>query len=328
MRTVADRYVKRVAAVLIALASTVGMLLLQGCSSGPVHTPAPARHAPSRPRILAPRPSPAVSRPVLAVKIDNVDAARPQTGIGGAELVYVEPVEGGLTRLVAVYGSRRPAVVGPVRSARPTDLELLAQYGRPTLAYSGAAPPLLPQLRSAPIVNASPKQVPGAYYRDPSRQAPHNLYLHPAALPTGSPGTATAPRTGPAPHGGAPTVHQLVHYRAATYDFRWSPSTRLWLVWLNGTPFTDTESGQVGVPTVVVQKVAVGAEPFPEDRTGATAPPAHTVGHGNATVLRNGKSYQVTWARSSPRSPTRYRSPDGRPLLLHPGPAWILLVPA
>ena len=80
--------------------------------------------------------------PVLAVKVDNSPAGRPWTGVEDADVVYVEPVEGGTTRLLAVFSSRLPASVGPVRSARESDVTVLGAYGRPALAFSGSAPEL------------------------------------------------------------------------------------------------------------------------------------------------------------------------------------------
>ena len=84
--------------------------------------------------------------PVLMVKIDNIGPARPATGLGSADVIYVEPMEGGLTRIAAVFSEHIPSVVGPVRSARQTDYDLLAQYGKPTFAYSGAVPQIVLQL--------------------------------------------------------------------------------------------------------------------------------------------------------------------------------------
>lgn len=86
---------------------------------------------------------------------------------------------------MAAYTGAPPAVIGPVRSARRTDIELLGQYGRPVLACSGAAPELLPALRAADVVGAAPAQAPGACYRDRDRQSPHNLYVRPTRLPGG-----------------------------------------------------------------------------------------------------------------------------------------------
>ena len=112
--------------------------------------------------------------PVLAVKIDNLAPARPQTGLAGADIVYVLPVEGGLSRFLAVYSSHVPPVIGPVRSAREDDLELLRQFGRPAFAYSGAQPQLLPVVERARTVDL---------YARPGRRL----------LPRSAPGRAAQP---------------------------------------------------------------------------------------------------------------------------------------
>ena len=104
--------------------------------------------------------------PVLAVKIDNLAPARPQTGLTSADIVYVIPVEGGLSRLLAVFSSHVPPVIGPVRSAREDDLELLRQFGRPAFAYSGAQPQLLPVVERARIIDLYSGRVRG-YFREP-----------------------------------------------------------------------------------------------------------------------------------------------------------------
>src|SRR5579871_3202296 len=120
-------------------------------------------------------------RPVLAVKIDNIVYARPQTGLRSADIIYVIPVEGGLTRYMAVYSSHVPPVVGPVRSARQSDLDLLKQFGTPAFAWSGATPHLVPFIERARIVDLYDALVNG-YYRDPNRIAPYNLYANTATL--------------------------------------------------------------------------------------------------------------------------------------------------
>lgn len=129
--------------------------------------------------------------PVLAVKIDNSPAARPQSGLESADVVYVEQVEGGLSRLMAVYATRLPESVGPVRSAREADLELLSQFDRPVLAFSGAQGRLLPLIDRAPLDPLTPG-TPGSkadvYVRGTTRSAPHNLYLQPRQLMDEPPG--------------------------------------------------------------------------------------------------------------------------------------------
>jgi hypothetical protein len=119
--------------------------------------------------------------PVLAVKIDNIMNARPQTGLGQADIVYVLPVEGGLSRFCAVFSAHFPPVVGPVRSARDDDLQLLRQFGRPAFAYSGAQPQLLPVVERARIVDLYAGRV-GGYHRDSRRIAPYNLYARTSQL--------------------------------------------------------------------------------------------------------------------------------------------------
>jgi hypothetical protein len=259
---------------------------------------------------------------VLAVKIDNAAAARPQTGLSAADVVYVEPVEGGLTRLVAVYTTKRPLLVGPVRSARQTDVELLAQFGRPVLAYSGAAPEVLPLL--APLVNASPQEVPDAYIRDPQRQAPHNLYVRPAALPV-SGVDSWLPQTGAAPPGGVPISNHQIHYAAASYEVTWSNGH--WLLSMDGTPLMSTESGRVSAVTVIVQRVTVNTGGHIEDVSGSPSPVAVTTGSGPATVLRDGMSFDATWSRPTASDPTSFTTQNGTTLPVATGSVWIMLTP-
>ena len=263
---------------------------------------------------------------VLAVKIDNVTGARPATGLASADVIYVEPVEGGLTRIIAIFSSKIPDLVGPVRSARETDIGVLGQYGRPTFAYSGAAPQIIPKLHAASVVNAAQSDVPNAYVRQSTHAAPHNLYLHPAGLPAGSgPTPQTVLDFGAAPAGGTAAPDTKLHYAAAAYEIRWAGDKAQ--IWMDGTPFTSTEGGQLGAATVIEQRVNISYEPFPEDETGAHAPIAQTVGSGPAVVLREGQSYQATWSRSDAGSPTRFTTTSGQDLPLATGPVWIFLLP-
>ena len=112
---------------------------------------APAGYLQAAMQLMSPftgEPVKALGR-VVVVKIDNIVQARPPTGLASADIVYLLPVEGGLSRIFAVFSSRFPAIIGPVRSAREDDLELLRQFGRPGFAYSGAAPHLLPFIARA-----------------------------------------------------------------------------------------------------------------------------------------------------------------------------------
>jgi hypothetical protein len=164
-------YVLRALAMALLVCTLSAALL--SCSGS---APPPAAAPPTSPIPSSPPPEPPVSpftglatdlgAPVLGVKIDNAAAARPQTGLDLADLVYIEPVEGGLSRLLAVYQSRFPPVVGPVRSTRLTDLQLLANFGRPALAFSGDAAEVGALLARAPVLDVSEEKQPRSYRRD------------------------------------------------------------------------------------------------------------------------------------------------------------------
>ncbi len=264
---------------------------------------------------------------VLAVKIDNIAQARPPTGLTKADIVYVLPVEGGLSRILAIFSSRFPPVVGPVRSAREDDLELLRQFGQPAFAYSGATPVLLPYIhRNARIVDLY-AGIAGGYYRDPSRVAPYNLYAHTRRLLAQSGDASKAHdngfRFGPAPAGGRPATSVPVAYPAASFTFTWSAAKGRWLVSMDGTPAGTADDGQLSAATVVIQHTTVRTSRFLE--YGSHPPYAESTGSGTAVVLRNGKAYQARWSRPDADGGTTFTTADGRPMTFAHGPVWVVL---
>jgi hypothetical protein len=266
--------------------------------------------------------------PVLAVKIDNIVYARPQTGLQSADLVYVIPVEGGLTRFMAVYSSHIPPVVGPVRSARQSDLDILKQFGRPAFAWSGATPHLVPFIERAPIVDLYALLV-GGYYRDPDRVAPYNLYANTRQLMREAPHASKARdigfRFGALPAGGKKIASYSVKYPAASYTFRWSAKDRRWLTWIDGSPARATEGGQLGGSTVIIQYTQISTSRFEE--YGGRPPYAKSVGSGRAVILRDGRAYTVHWSRPTLGSGTTFTLPNGKRMLFAPGQVWVVLAP-
>jgi len=264
--------------------------------------------------------------PVLAVKNDNIMNTRPQTGLGAADIVYVIPVEGGLTRFMAVFSSHIPPVIGPVRSAREDDLQLLGQFGRPAFAWSGAQTHLVPRIEHSNIVDLYANIARG-YYRDYRRIAPYNLYASGPALWRQAASASTAHGIGflfgPAPAGGQPAAAERVAYASASYGFTWSPSAKRWLVSIDGRPGMTTDSGQLSAATVVIQHVRVATSLFLE--YGSPPPYAYSVGAGNATVLRDGMAFQAHWSRPSPKGGTTYTTAGGQPMTFAPGPVWVVL---
>lgn len=264
--------------------------------------------------------------PVLAVKIDNVPEARPQTGLDAADIVYAEQVEGGLSRLMAVFATRFPRSVGPVRSARVSDLELLRQFHDPTLAFSGAQGKLLPLIDKAPLRSASPDEEGQAYYRGGGKAAPHNLYLRPERLMSSAPGAAaltTGFVYGAAPAGGKPTASRTVRYPAARFAFTWSGDRHRWLVTEDGTPTVTTDGKRVAPATVVVQYVKIRRSAY-HDVLGNNTPYTVTVGSGKADVLRDGRTYSVDWKRPKATDGTRFTTPDGKPMNFAKGQVWVI----
>ncbi|MET8831926.1 DUF3048 domain-containing protein [Streptomyces sp. NPDC004610] len=314
------RRITRAAALLVA-AATVSVTA--SCTSGTGKDDGRAPVSPPPATSESPRTA---TGPVLAVKIDNVPQARPQTGLDAADIVYVEQVEGGLSRLMAVYATQLPEAVGPVRSARESDLELLRQFDEPMLAFSGAQNKLLPVIDAAPVHAESPGTASDAYSRSADRASPHNLYVHPGKLlsaPPGADALTTGFRYGPAPSGGTPVNSTTVRFPAAEYTFTWSPQRDRWLVAMDGREAVTTDAGAVAPATVVVQHVTVRPSAL-HDSNGNYTPYTESVGSGTAEVLRDGKAYDARWDRPDASGGTRFTTDDGKPLNFADGQVWVV----
>ncbi|MBU6533226.1 DUF3048 domain-containing protein [Streptomyces mayonensis] len=315
---------RRAAALLTA--AVAAALAAGGCAAAPTaevdgRSPKPERSAAATADDAAP-----ASGPVLAVKVDNVPAARPQTGLEAADVVYAEPVEAGLSRLMAVYATELPESVGPVRSARESDLELLGQFDRPTLAFSGAQSKLLPLIDKAPLHAEPPGEDSEAYVRDEEQQAPHNLYLWPSRLlpePAGPAALTTGFSYGRAPAGGRAEPSRTVRYPSASFTFTWSESRDRWLVAMDGAPARTADGGQLAPATVVVQHVKVRESDF-RDFRGSNSPYVESVGSGRAEVLRDGRSWDARWKRGATGDGTTFTTADGSPLHFATGQVWVV----
>jgi Protein of unknown function (DUF3048) N-terminal domain/Protein of unknown function (DUF3048) C-terminal domain len=264
-------------------------------------------------------------RRVLIFKIDNVVQARPPKGLTEADIVYLLPVEGGLSRIMAVFSSHFPPVVGPVRSSREEDIKLLRQFGRPAFAFSGAQPALLPVVEHARIVDLYAGRV-GGYFRDYSRIAPYNLYARTRTLLREAPHASLAHdigfRFGTAPPGGTRIHSYSVSYQAAHFTFWWSHKQHRWLVSMDGRLARSASGKVLGGPTVVVQYTRVGTSVFRE--LGIRPPYAPTVGHGTALVLRNGRAYHALWSRPNKNGGTKFTLANGHRMLFARGQVWVV----
>jgi hypothetical protein len=267
--------------------------------------------------------------PVLAVKIDNTRSAKPQLGLRSADIIYVEQVEGGLSRIMAIFSSKLPPRIGPVRSARISDLHLLPQFGKPAFAYSGVQGKMKPYVAKGSLVDVSQDRSNTGYTRTGPHVAPYNLYGTPEQLLARAPGASKAGdigfRFGPAPDGGRPAASFTARYPAATLKFTWSAADRRWLVTQDGRPDSAGEGGRLGGSTIVVQQAHTTRSQF-HDFLGNYTPLVTTVGTGKATVLRDGKAYDARWSRPSESDRTTFTTTSGEPMTFAPGQVWVVLV--
>lgn len=285
--------------------------------AGPVH---PLTGVPGEPS----------SRPALIVKIDNAPKARPQAGLQAADIVVEEAVEGGVTRLFTVFHSNVPGEIGPVRSARSTDIELAAQLGRPLFAYSGANSVFLQQVRAAPLQDVGIERLTGAYRREKGRPAPYNLFSTGEALFAAADTSATPPAPlfeyGELPGGAAPTEGVHIEFRGrvvTAVDWRWDAAAALWVRTQNGTAHLTADGSQITTPNVVIQVVSYSDTGI-RDQSGEPVPEAKLTGEGRALLLRDGKVIEGRWSRQE-GSATEYRTSGGEPLRLTPGTSWLEL---
>jgi hypothetical protein len=323
------RAVIAVAAVVVLAGLVAGLLLaLRGSGKVRLASGAPSP-SPAAQQLRSPFTGEQVRslNRVLAVKIDNIGAARPHTGLTHADIVYVLPVEGGLSRFLAVFSSDYPPVIGPVRSAREADLELLRQFGRPAFAYSGATAALLPYIhRTARIVDLY-DGITSGYYRDNSRFAPYNLYAHTRQLLRQAPQASKARdigfRFGPPPPGGKAARSASVSYPAASFRFTWSAARSRWLVSMDGSRAVTTDGGRLSPATVVIQYTTVRTSRFLE--YGKPPPYAESTGSGTALVLRDGKAWTTHWSRPKANGGTTFTTASGQRMTFAPGQVWVVL---
>ncbi len=273
----------------------------------------------------------------MVVKIDNVDPARPQTGVNQADVVYEELVEGGLTRLAAIFQSQYPSVVGPVRSGRLTDEGIIDDLNHPVFAYSGTNAIFLPILRSQPVTDVDGENHPGVFYRTKLAASPHNLYTNVNSL------AATAPNPTPPPPlfsylaagksfsgaGMAPDIHVGIGFPEAAIGWDWNAQDHLWLRSQNGTIDVDRAGIQMSAANVIVQFLPYITSAM---ATGEGGPPAPIpeglqVGTGVAWFFSNGEVVKGTWSRPSLTAVTTYKDAKGATIRLNRGRTWVELPP-
>lgn len=270
-----------------------------------------------------------LNRPALFVKIDNVEQARPQAGLNQADIVFEEPVEGNLSRLAAVFHSTDAPELGPVRSVRTTDLELVPLFGRPLFAASGGNAGVVPQIQAANVVDIGNNVSGAGFSRAGNRPAPHNLMTSTEAL------YGKAPELPPPPNpvfrylapgeqlpGAVPTNGVSVGFGAGEVSrFTWDPATATWPRSQRGTPHVDTAGQQIAPTNVVIIEV----EHDSSGQLGRSRPHAVVTGTGRALVLTQGHVVDGTWWRPNLAEPLRLVAANGQDIPLAPGQTFVEL---
>jgi len=325
-----------------ALALLTGAALA-GCTASaapePMPTPTPSytsTYVTPAPVVYAPLTGLPVADPAslehasLAAKIDNHWNARPQVGLQHTDIVFEELVEGGLTRYVAVWHSNVPAEIGPIRSIRPMDPDIISPLGG-IVAYSGGQYRFVQLMRATPVHNAIHGQADTepVMYRTKSKAAPHNVLVKAPELVAMHPGivappqqfafadsaaNATATREGSAVAG-----VDLVFGGSAHPSWRWDAAAGRWLRSQMGAADLDSDGAQLSAVNVVVVRVPVSND--------GGVPKTELVGSGEAWVLSGGGMVHASWSKADRDAPIRLVDDTGAVIRLAPGNSWIELVP-
>jgi hypothetical protein len=266
-----------------------------------------------------------LKRCAITVKIDNTPQAQPHYGIEQADVVYEEVVEGGITRLAAIFNSHAPDRVGPVRSVRKTDQSIVWPYGG-VFVYSGGAQYAIDSINTAPVVQIDETRAGPLMFRDHSRQAPHNLYarvdqMYARCGPKIPPPALFTYRVPGTPVAGTPaaTIH-VGFLNGFDTTWTWNNTTKSYDRSLFGRPEITASGAHVSPRNVVVMftnYVGGNAEGLGAEAT--------LTGTGKLSVFTGGHEITGTWARPDKSKPAQLLDAAGNEIHLGPGQTWVEL---
>jgi hypothetical protein len=274
----------------------------------------------------------AIKRRPVVVRVPNDPTARPQSGLADADVVFEMLVEGGITRYAVVFHSRDTQNIGPIRSARLSDLHYMPML-RGILAHVGASGPVLDRIRQAAqggaFVDLDQFQHADAYDRVSSRAAPQNVYtstqrIRDAAKDTAKVDVPPLEFDAAAPAGGKTLASLVLPYTGAQrVEYRWDGQSYERIQ--DGKAATD--GGPVRPDNVVVIKTDITeVKTIVEDELGSFSLDIRSTGSGPVVILRDGQRLEGTWSREG-TDMYRFKDPAGKPIKLKPGLTWIHVVP-
>jgi hypothetical protein len=310
----------RVCGALLAAA-----LILTGCSSEtkPGATTSPAKKPITSPVTGLPLKA-LPDRPAFLVKVENTANGEPQYGVGQADLVVEELVEGGLTRLAAVYYTHLPAKVGHVRSARTTDIGLAAPLDA-TVVASGAASFTYKMMRRAHVTMLTQDHGARGFSSDPAKHAPYNRLLD---LPRLAEGVKAPDAVNPYFQWSSKSALAGKLVREVTVRYSGVSATKF--VLRQGAWRRLAERSAPGEAFAASNLVVIFArfgDAGYRDPAGNAVPEATIAGSGTGLVVVGGTAVAVTWRKSDIRSPMTFTDAKGKPVKLRPGTTWVSLAP-
>ncbi len=275
------------------------------------------------------RRSPFTKRPI-AIIVENAPQARPQSGLSQADIVYEIAAEGGITRLLPIFSSEVPEVVGPVRSARPYFVMKAAEHDA-IVAHVGASVEAYSYIREMNVDSIDEFKYFQAFWRTPDRRPPHNLYTSIGSLRNQAQRLgfnkpiriAGFPMRTPQEALGTSNASEVEIVYSNDYRVRYvhDPQNNTYRRYINGTSHIDAGNNrQITCSNVIVQFT----EQVVKDEEGRLE--IRFVGQGRGVLFLDGKAVEITWEKQDLRDRTRFFFPDGREVKVNPGKIWIQVV--
>lgn len=257
------------------------------------------------------------------VVVENSRAARPQSGLSDADIVYETMAEGGVPRFLALFHSSNAKEIGPVRSARPYFLTLAKTYNLP-FAHCGGSAEALSTIKKENLMSMNEINYGGYYWRDNSRKAPHNLYTSAEKLrrlitnkdyiqqPSFS--VSFDKNFWQENLSSAQKINmKLSPYYSTSYDYK----DGLYYKNMDNQKIDDKNTGnQLSAANIVIQITDIKAL----DDFGHLE--IRQIGEGTGYILSNGKYIKMTWSKSDEKAPTLLKDEQGNAISLSPGKTW------
>lgn len=265
--------------------------------------------------------------PVMAI-IDNLAPGETQSGLQKASIVYEFPVEGGITRLLALYYDQIPSRFGPIRSARPYMIDKAREYNA-ILLHAGASPEGYETLAGTNIYNLDKFFDSEFFFRDDNLSPPHNLYsgrpylqdfLAEISPPSPSSRFPFASISITAHH--EPEVEEIkIRYSAGNIvEYRYLPWEGYYQRYVNGEPHLLDDGSPIKVDNLVIQRVRTQVL----DNAGRLA--VDLEGSGPLKVFQDGHLTRGTWLKVGPGW-TSFLDERGRLIGFNAGKTWVEIVP-